>query len=276
MTDDTTKQHTDAAAAFEEDPAPADKKAAGQQLLLELDGYDGPIDMLLSLAQDQKLDLTQISILDLANQYLDFVDTAQNLRLELAADYLVMAAWLAYLKSRLLIPEDEDEDEPSGEQMAEALAFQLRRLESIRTAAEKLTERPQLGFDFFARGHAEGIEIVTHKVWDVSFYDILSAYADIQQRDASGTYEIKAFKLMSIDDALARLTKMLGKIPEDWLTLRSILPTDVWDEDPLVARSMICSTFGASLEMAKRGDLELKQEDNYKPIYLRRRKATEE
>lgn len=269
---DTTKTPPE----FEEDPAPSDKVAAGEQLLLELDGYDGPIDMLLSLAQDQKLDLTQISILDLANQYLDFVDKARNLRLELAADYLVMAAWLAYLKSRLLIPEEENEDEPSGEQMAEALAFQLRRLESIRKAAEKLTERPQMGYDFFPRGHAEGIEIVINKVWDVGFYDILSAYADIQKRAGSSTYEIKAFKLMSIEDALDRLGKMLGKIPKEWLTMRSLLPAEAWDEDPLVVRSMISSTFGASLEMAKRGELELKQEDNYKPIYIRRREVTEE
>ena len=244
----------------------------GESLLLELDGFDGPIDMLLSLAQSQKLDITQISILSLANQYLDFIEKAHNLRLELAADYLVMASWLAYLKSRLLIPDDETTDEPSGEVMAEALAFQLRRLEMIRTASEKMTARSQLGYDIFARGYAEGIEIKNKPVWDVSFYDILSAYSDIQQRADSSTYEIKAFKLQSIDDALERLSKMLGDIPDSWLTMRALLPAGLNQEDPLVVRSMIASTFGASLEMARRGDLELRQESIYAPIYLRRRK----
>ncbi len=242
------------------------------QLLLALDGFDGPIDMLLSLAQEQKLDITQISILELANQYLDFIEKARNLRLELAADYLVMAAWLAYLKSRLLIKEEEESEEPSGEMMAEALAFQLRRLEMLRNVADKLMERPQLGYDIFARGYAEGIEVIQKPVWNVTFYDILSAYADIQQRAEASIYEIKAFKLISIDDALERLTKMLGDIPDSWLSLRALLPAGLKGEEPLVAKSMIASTFGASLEMAKRGELEIKQEGIYSPIYLRRRK----
>ncbi|TVQ84168.1 MAG: segregation/condensation protein A [Micavibrio sp.] len=262
---------------FEEDPArpPKDGADEGGQLLLQLDGFDGPIDMLLSLAQEHKLDLTQISILELANQYLDFIETARNLRLELAADYLVMAAWLAYLKSRLLIPEDDTSEEPSGEQMAEALAFQLRRLEAVRNAAEQLTARPQLGHDFFARGHAEGVEVVNRPVWDVGFYDILSAYADIRQRGDSRVYEIKAYKLMSIEDALARMEKMLGKIPKEWLSLRALLPAGLQDEDPLVVRSALAATLGATLEMAKRGELELKQDENYAPIYLRRKEKDE-
>jgi segregation and condensation protein A len=197
------------------------------------------------------------------------------LRLELAADYLVMAAWLAYLKSRLLIPQDETAEEPSGEQMAEALAFQLRRLEAMRNAAEKLMARPQLGYDFFARGHADGVEIVTNHIWDAGFYDLLSAYADIRQRSDSSIYEIRAFKLLSIDDALARMTKMLGSIPDDWLSLRALLPAGLREEEPLVKRSAVASTFGASLEMAKRGMIEIRQDETYAPIYLRR-KVTEE
>lgn len=260
---------------FEEDPGRVMPQNDGEQLLLQLDGFDGPIDMLLRMAQDQKLDLTQISILELANQYLDFIDNARNLRLELAADYLVMAAWLAYLKSRLLIPEEETEEEPSGEQMAEALAFQLRRLEAVRNASEKLTARPQLGYDFFARGHADGVEIVTKHIWDAGFYDLLSAYADIRQRADSSIYEIRAFKLLSIDDALARMTKMLGSIPDDWLSLRALLPPGLRDEEPLVKRSAVASTFGASLEMAKRGMIDIRQDETYAPIYLKR-KVTEE
>ncbi|TNE32448.1 MAG: segregation/condensation protein A [Alphaproteobacteria bacterium] len=276
MTDqDKHQPPEDAKPDFEEDPERAPSAEEGEQLLLQLDGFDGPIDMLLSMAQDQKLDLTQISILELANQYLDFIDNARNLRLELAADYLVMAAWLAYLKSRLLIPEEETTEEPSGEQMAEALAFQLRRLEAMRNASEKLMARPQLGYDFFPRGHADGVEIITKHIWDAGFYDLLSAYADIRQRSDSSIYEIRAFKLLSIDDALARMTKMLGSIPEEWLSLRALLPAGLREEEPLVKRSAVASTFGASLEMAKRGMIEIRQEETYAPIYLRR-KVTEE
>lgn len=258
---------------FEEDPDPAEQRDPSELLLLDLDGFDGPIDMLLTLARDQKVDLAKISILALANQYLDFIEKARELRLELAADYLVMAAWLAYLKSRLLIPPEEcEEDEPSGEMMAEALAFQLRRLEAMRNAAEELFLRPQLGVDFFRRGAPEGLRTKQKAIHEANLFDLLSAYGAIRRRIEYSTYTIEPHKLMSSEDAMQRLTTMLGGIPADWLTLTSFLPPELRDgvRETLVARSAMASTFGASLELAKRGELQIRQEELFGPIYIRK------
>ena len=161
------------------------------QLVLDLDGYEGPIDVLLTLARDQKVDLTRISILQLADQYLAFVAEARRIRLELAADYLVMAAWLAYLKSRLLLPE-QDEEEPSGEDLAQALAFQLQRLEAMQEVGAKLVERPRLGRDVFARGAPEGIQVVSKSIFDLSLYDLLKAYTEHKRKEEYGTWRIPA------------------------------------------------------------------------------------
>lgn len=265
--------------AFEEDAAPVYGQSAipaEDRLLLDIDGYDGPLDMLLNLARDQKVDLTQISILALANQYLDFIESAKQLRLELAADYLVMAAWLAYLKSRLLIPQDEVEsDEPTGAEMAEALAFQLRRLEAMRDAGEKLMMRPQLGSHIFARGLAGELKMRTRSVHEAELYDLLTAYGDIQRRQEQSTYRVKPFELMSIEQALERIQAMLGRIPGDWMDLTGFLPGKT-AQTKTVRRSVIASTIGASLEMAKQGLIEIRQEGLYAPVYIRMRRNEEE
>lgn len=261
---------------FEEDAVPVyqqntSENITGEQLVLDLDGYDGPIDMLLGLARDQKVDLTQISILALADQYLQFIETAKDLRIELAADYLVMAAWLAYLKSRLLIPQEEVvDDEPTGAEMAEALAFQLRRLEGMRNVAEKLFDRPRLGMDRFARGAPEGaVKIASKSIYEAEIYDILSAYGDIQRRQEFATYTPAEFALMSVEQALERVEAMLGRIPGDWMSLDQFLP-GMRNLDRIGRRSAIASTFGASLEMAKRGMIDIQQGDLFSPIYIRK------
>lgn len=240
-----------------------------EQLVLTIDGFEGPIDMLLALAREQKVDLTQISILQLADQYLEFVYEAKALRIELAADYLVMAAWLAYLKSKLLLPPTPgaDEEEPDGEALAAALAFQLQRLEAMRQAAEKLMARPQLGRDFFARGDPEPVAIHRTNILELSLYDLLKAYGDHKRRVEASTFAIKPTELFSIEEALERLSELLGKVP-DWATLASFLPSGL--AAGLRGRSALASHFVASLEMVKWGKLELRQDRPFAPIWLRR------
>ncbi|MGB0576852.1 MAG: segregation and condensation protein A [Alphaproteobacteria bacterium] len=240
-------------------------------LVVDLEGYEGPIDMLLVLARQQKVDLLNISILQLANQYLKFIEEARRLRLEIAADYLVMAAWLAYLKSRLLLPPDEEDDEPSGPEMAEALAFQLRRLEAMQEAGAKIMELPRLGRDVFPRGAPEGVKVIRTPVYDLSLYELLRAYGDQQSNGPSGPLEIAPTEIFSVDDALERLGKVLGKIP-DWTTLQGFLPESI--QDAVVFRSAVASTFAASLELAKSGRLELRQSGTFGPIYVRSRAET--
>ncbi len=244
------------------------------QLLLNIDGYEGPMDVLLDLARNQKVDLATISILQLVRQYLAFIELAKQRNLELAAEYLVMAAWLAYLKSRLFLPKEENSEEPSAEEMAQALQFQLLRLEAMQKAAEKLLERPQLGKDIFARGAPEGVETTVKTTWNVSLIDILKAYGDIEQRNTEEHYDLPEFQLMSTENAMARLTKMLGALPKKginsvWATLQSFVPDDT--EDKLYARSALASTFTAGLELAKQGQLEFRQDGLFRPIYMRTR-----
>jgi segregation and condensation protein A len=256
---------------FEDSAPPRDAgtAAADDAFVLRLESYEGPIDVLLEQAREQKVDLTQISILALADQYLSFVERARRLRLELAADYLVMAAWLAYLKSRLLLPEQKSGDEPTGEEMAEALAFQLRRLEAMREAAAKLMAQPRLGVDRFARGEPERDMVVRAPVWQVSLYDLLKAYGDHKRRQqAAGGLHIEASRLMSMDDALRRLMDMLGAVP-GWAMLTRFLPEAAGD--PLFARSAVAATFAAALELARSGRVELRQDRPFAPLYLRRR-----
>ena len=239
--------------------------APEDRLVLDLDGFEGPIDLLLELSRQQKVDLTRISILELADQYLAFISRAHALRLEIAADYLVMAAWLAYLKSRLLLPRAEDEagEEPSGEEMAAALAFQLRRLEGIRDVGARLMARPRLGVDVFPRGAPEGITVISHKLYDVSLYELLTAYARQQRRAEGGVLRIDPVTLYTIDEAMDRLAEMLGRIP-DWQTLGSFLPPEL--REGIGMRSAIASTLAA----ARTGDLELRQGTTFGPIYVRR------
>lgn len=240
------------------------------RLILDLDGYEGPIDVLLNLAREQKVDLTKISILALADQYLDFIARARGLCLELAADYLVMAAWLAYLKSRLLLPEPEDAEEPSAAALAAALAFQLRRLEAMQSAGARLMALPRLGRDFFARGAPEGIPIRRRPVIRLTLYELLKGYAGVATRAQAGTLRILPSDLYSMDDALKRLNEILGHRVE-WSALSSFLPPDAGGG--LRRRSALAATFAASLELVRGGRAELRQDRLFGPIYLRRASA---
>lgn len=252
---------------FEEDLLK--ERSESEQLNLYLGSFDGPIDMLLALARDQKVDLAKISILALATQYLEFVEKAQRLRLELAADYLVMAAWLAYLKSRLLIPQEEQKQaEPSAQDIADALQFQLRRLEEMRKVADLLFRLPRLGYNVFARGEPDGLPTSYIAKYDMTYYDLLKAYGDIKQRQKNSVYKLNPVKLFTLEEAISRLENMLGRIPQEWVSLFMFLPAGL--KEKIVKRSAIASTFGGALELVKRGQLQLQQEKNYAPIYIRR------
>lgn len=252
---------------FEEDLLK--ERSESEQLLLYLGSFDGPIDMLLSLARDQKVDLSKISILALATQYLEFVEKARELRLELAADYLVMAAWLAYLKSRLLIPAEETpQAEPTAQEVADALQFQLRRLEAMREIANTLFRLPRLGYNVFARGEPDGLPTSYIAKYDMTYYDLLKAYGDVKLRQQNSVYKLAPVKLFSLEEAIERLENMLGKIPQEWVSLFMFLPSGL--NDKIVKRSAIASTFGGALELVKRGKLQIQQEKNYAPIYIRR------
>ena len=242
--------------------------AIEDSLVLNLDGFEGPIDVLLTLARTHKVDITKISILGLAEQYLAFIQRAHSLRLEIAADYLIMAAWLAYLKSRLLLPSTDDEDEPTGAELAARLAFQLQRLEAMRKAAGEVMERPQLGQDFYARGEPDPMIVDTTTEFSATLYDLLTMYAGIRERQGASTLQISPARLYSMDDALERLGKLLGHAP-DWTTLSRFLPEGIGDD--LMMRSAIASTFAASLELARQGKLQLNQSQTFAPIYVRAR-----
>lgn len=239
-------------------------------LHLDLDGYEGPIDVLLNLARDQKVDLKKISILELADQYLDFIARARRLRLEIAADYLVMAAWLAYLKSRLLLPEPPADGEPSGAELAAALAFQLQRLEAMQKAGKELMALPQFGRDFFQRGAPEPVQVIDKPVWQVTLYDLLKAYGSYPGRAKQGLLQIAPMTLFSMDDALHRIGEMLGHVL-DWTTLQHFLPPGL--QRGLPRRAAVAATFAASLELARTGRIELRQDGLFAPIFMRRGKG---
>jgi segregation and condensation protein A len=264
MAEDSTSEGT-AAEPFEA-VQPDYRAARDDSLVLDLDGFEGPIDVLLTLAREHKVDITKISILALANQYLDFIARARELRLEIAADYLVMAAWLAYLKSRLLLPDTGEEDEPTGAELAARLAFQLQRLEAMRDAADTLMQRARLGREFFARGDPDPLIVDTTTVFNASLYDLLTIYASIRQRQESSTLHIEPLALYSMDDALERLKSLIGETPE-WTVLAEFLPEGM--EDGLMRRSAIATTFAASLELARQGKLQLNQSETFAPIYVR-------
>jgi len=232
---------------------------------VDVDGYAGPIDVLLALARDQKVDLVHISILQLANQFLEFVTRVRRENLELAADYLVMAAWLAYLKSRLLLPDISTEDEPSGEELAAALQFQLQRLEAMQNAGGKLMALARLGHDFYARGAGESFQTVQRTIFDSDLTDLIQAYARQKSRTCKGkTLRIEqSWELHAIEDALVRLRALVGHSP-DWRSLTRFLPDDL--QNPLTRRSAMASTFGAVLQLAKDGRLTLRQDGTYGEI----------
>lgn len=247
------------------DPRP--RTGRDEALVLAIDGFEGPIDLLLTLAREQKVDLHKISILALAEQYLAYIAAAKRLRLEIAADYLVMAAWLAYLKSRLLLPaEEQPEDGPSAEEMAELLAFQLRRLEAMREAGVHLLARPQLGRDVFVRGEPEGLPNVHHPVYEVTLFDLLKAYGENKSRGRNAVLHIEPTGYYSMDEALQRLSGMVGRLM-DWTTLATFLPPELRDD--VSVRSAVASMFAAALEMTRSGRVQLRQEQMFGPIFLK-------
>jgi segregation and condensation protein A len=253
---------------FLEDQPPSERASDDPQLVVDVDGFEGPLDLLLTLARSQKVDLTRISILALVEQYLAFVSDARLMRLELAADYLVMAAWLAYLKSRLLIPEQKDEDEPTGEELAAALAFRLQRLEAMRKAAEALMQRNRLGRDVFARGAPQALSVQRKSVWSATIYDLLTAYAAQRQRQSVTSVRVRLRTVWSLQEARDLLSRLVGRMA-DWAPINSYLVDYLVDESERA--TVLASTFSASLEMVREGQLELRQSDPFAPIYLRRR-----
>ena len=245
-------------------------------LVLALDGFEGPIDLLLSLARDQKVDLGKIAILPLAEQYLRYIAELRRLRLEIAADYLVMAAWLAYLKTRLLLPEPEQaKDETDPASMADALKFQLLRLEAMQKVAKQIQEKPQLGSDIFLRGIPEPVTIEENPIYFLPIQGLLTALAAPMRRRKPETYNIVRTRLYSLEESVSRLRHLLGAMPS-WGTLQSYLPDVIGAEEIMEVRSALASTFAATLELVKNGELELRQDGSFAPIYLRRREKTEE
>lgn len=239
-------------------------------LVVDVEGYEGPLDLLLALARTQKVDLHKISILALADQYLSFIEEARKVRLELAADYLVMAAWLAFLKSRLLLPEAPSEDGPSAEDMASALANRLRRLEAIREAATRLLNRPQLGRDFFQRGRGEQIAEIRHPNWKATLYDLLTAYASERQRRVLANVHLAKRTVWSLAEARAALDRMVGT-SDDWSRLDEYLLSYV--VEPSQRATVFASSFAAALELVREGAAEINQKEAFAPIYVRKRLA---
>jgi len=247
--------------------------SASEALIVDVAGFEGPLDLLLALARTQKVDLARISVLALVEQYLAFIGEAQRLKLEIAGDYLVMAAWLAFLKSRLLLPKEKVEPgEQSAEEMAQKLAFRLARLEAMRNAIAQIMTRKRLGRDVFGRGSPEGVRTVRDTEWTAQIYDLLKAYADQRRRTVKVSHVVKARKVWSIKDARSRLEKLVGESAGAWvqldLFLNRYLPQG---QEPEEARTVIASSFGATLEMAREGYVELQQEAPFAPLYVRKR-----
>ena len=241
--------------------------------VVDLDGFEGPLDVLLDLARRQKVDLARISISALAEQYLHFVQEARRRRLELAADYLVMAAWLTYLKSRLLLPaEPQDDDEPSAEMLAEQLAKRLVHLEAIRKASGRLMALPQLGQNFFARGAPEGVQVQKHQKWEANLYDLLTSYARQRQQTALSHVTIRRRPAWALSEARAVLERLLGRAV-DWISLDKLfagfVPLDIG------RRSVLASAFSASLELVREGELTLKQERPFGPLWVKANRHAE-
>ncbi len=254
---------------FEEDVQTVSDRLAAEALIVDVDGFEGPLDLLLMLSRTQKVDLRKISVLQLAEQYLTFVNKAKVLRIELAADYLVMAAWLAFLKSRLLLPPDPQDEGPSGEELAAHLAFQLERLQAMREAAAQLMARDQMGRDFFVRGLPEGVARIRRVTYSATLLDLMQAYARIRTKDEFRPYAFDRDHVFTMEQALDRMRGLIGFAGE-WTDLSSYLP-DGWSADPARRRSATAATFAASLELAKQGQIELRQGETFAPISIRRK-----
>jgi segregation and condensation protein A len=249
-----------------------ERRAEGPALIVDVDGFEGPLDLLLELARRQKVDLQRISILALADQYLSFVEEARRIRLELAADYLVMAAWLAYLKSRLLLPQESKAgNEPSAEEMAGALAERLRNLEAIRRAAQLLFARPQLGQDVFARGQPEDVSVVRKPLWEASLHDLLAAYSRQREKHALARVTIEKRFVWSLAEARESLERLMGEM-RDWAPLDTYLIR--YAVAPEMRRSVSASAFASTLEMVREGHLELRQDKAFDKLWMRRKEAS--
>ena len=245
-------------------PAPEDV------MYVDVGGYEGPLDLLLDLARRQKVDLAAISVLALAEQYLAFIETVREKRIEVAADYLVMAAWLAYLKSRLMVPQAPSDDEPSGEMLAALLQFRLKRLEAMRSAASQLMNRPRLGFQVYARGMPEPIEIKRTSLWEASLYDLLKAYAGQRERGITTDYSPIQRTVWSLQEARDILQRLIGDSFE-WVSMDSYLADYL--ATPAERATIRASSFASSLELVRLGQIDLRQTETFGPLFMRRRKA---
>jgi segregation and condensation protein A len=251
---------------------PTERAESEPALVVDVEGYEGPLDLLLALARQQKVDLAKISILALADQYLEFIEEARKIRLELAADYLVMAAWLAYLKSRLLLPEPPAAEGPSAEEMATALANRLRRLEAIREASNRLMNRPQLLRDIFPRGEPEEIAEIRRPKFTATLFDLLTAYAAQRQARVLTTVHLQKRTVWSLSEARASLERLVGlSESEDWGCLDDFLIGYVGD--PSQRATVFASSFAAALELVREGKMELNQKQAFAPLYFRKRPA---
>ncbi|MDV3257988.1 MAG: segregation/condensation protein A [Sphingomonas sp.] len=239
-----------------------------ETLSLSIDGWEGPLDLLLSLARQQKVDLHQISILALVEQYLAYIEGARSLRLEIAADYLVMAAWLAYLKSCLLLPKDPDID-PSPEELALRLQLRLQRLDAMREAGARLMGRDRLGRDVFVRGQPDGLKLVRKAAWQVTAFELFAAYGQVKARTAPAMHVVAHRAVMTLEDAIQRVSNLLGQAL-DWTSLQAFLPATA---DPQYRKSALASSFVAALELARQGKLQIEQEGPFTDLLVRRAAA---
>lgn len=255
-------------------PSADDAASGAEALVVDIEGFEGPLDLLLALARTQKVDLQRISILALVEQYLAYIDDARALKLEIAADYLVMAAWLAFLKSRLLLPREKTDDPTlSGEEMAQRLAFRLMRLDAMRRAAAQLLTRRRLGRDVFARGAPEGVKTIRETEYTAQIYDLLQAYASQRTRTIKRIHVVKARTVWSIKEARRHLERLVGGSSGEWVQLDMFLekymPAGAAGGD--IEKTVVASSFGASLELAREGVLEIRQDAPFAPIYMRKR-----
>jgi len=272
MTHDMLPDHLDS--PFEEPwEGPGAAATEDTALYLEIEGWEGPLDLLLDLARRQKVDLRKISILELVDQYLAYIERAGELRLELAADYLVMAAWLAYLKSAMLLPREEQED-PSPEELALRLHMRLQRLGAMREAAARLMARDRIGRDVFIRGAPEGLRVDRKNLWQCEWFDLVRAYGDVKQRTDPVVHMVRDRLVMTLETALERVSSMLG-VTLDWIELRDFLPPSHEGDwaDPRLRRSALASSFVAVLELARTGKAEIAQEETFGPLRMRALKS---
>ncbi len=249
---------------FDDGELRIDVESNSDVLTIDIDGWEGPLDLLLTLARNQKVDLRQISILALVEQYLVFIDEARALKLELAADYLVMAAWLAYLKSALLLPKDPTID-PSPEELALRLQLRLERLNAMRESGARLMARDRIGRDIFLRGNPEGLRVVKARAWDCDYFELIAAYGQVKARTQPVLHVVKKRQVMTLEEALERISVMIGRAIE-WTAIEAFLPDLT---EPALRKSALASSFVAALELAKRGTIDLQQEYSFAPLMVR-------